>query len=115
MQAYVFPDAGLQRHAGRFVWLSIDTERPENAAFLERYPVDAWPSLYVIDPSNGEVALRWLGGATVPQLERLLDDGERAVKGGATGADVALARADKLYGAGQKAEAISAYDDALKE
>ena len=73
MHAYVFTDAALARDAGRFVWLSVDTEKPENAAFLERYPVEAWPSLYVIDPKTGEVVLRWLGSLTVPQLQAFLD------------------------------------------
>ena len=61
MQAYVFPDPALAPMADRFVWLSLDTERESSAGFLEKYPVEAWPSLYVIDPANGEVALRWLG------------------------------------------------------
>ena len=36
--------AGLARHAGRFVWLSIDTENEKNAGFLERYPWAAVPT-----------------------------------------------------------------------
>src|SRR5690348_13250895 len=108
MQAYVFPDKGLARHAGRFVWLSIDTERPENAGFLEKYPVDAWPTLFIIDPSDGSVAVRWYGGMTVPQLTKLLDDGERAVQGHSAGADALLARADRLHGEGKNDEAVAA-------
>ena len=36
--------------------------------------------------------MRWVGGATVGQLEKLFADGERAVRGGAKGAAQALAR-----------------------
>ena len=32
MRATVFTDPALTRHAGRFVWLSLDMEKPQNAA-----------------------------------------------------------------------------------
>jgi hypothetical protein len=113
MHSFVFTDEALARHAGRFVWLSVDTEREQNAPFLERYPVEAWPSLYVIDPRTGQVALRWLGSATVPQLLKLLEDGERAIRGDLQGADAALARADALYGERKHALAAEEYLGAL--
>lgn len=115
MKAFVYPDERLGRHAGRFVWLSIDAEREGNAAFLEKYPVEAYPSLYIIDPRTGEVLLRWLGSATLAELERLLDDGERAYAGTAKGADALLARADRLYGEGDQAAAAKVYREALDE
>lgn len=105
MRAFVFTDKALARHAGRFVWLSIDTERPENAAFVEKYPVQSWPTLYVLDPRAEKAALKWAGSATVPQLEKLFDDGERAVRGDAAGLEGELARADKLNAEGHPAEA----------
>ncbi len=70
--------------------------------------------MYVIDPAKETIVLRWVGGATVGQLEKLFADGERAVRGGARGAAQALAAADALYGKGQYAEAAPAYRDALK-
>ncbi len=97
MRAYVFTDPALAKLAGRFVWLSIDTEKGSNAPFLEKFPVDQWPSLFVIDPTTEKVALKWLGTATVAELGKLLDDGERVVRGaGGTAADEALAAADRL-------------------
>src|SRR5687767_3467108 len=98
MHAFVFPDAALGQHAGRFVWLSIDTEREANAAFLEKFPIESWPTMFVIDPRSETVALRWLGSATVPQLLQILEDGERSVRGGGEALDKALALADKLNG-----------------
>ena len=49
LRAYVFTDAALAKQAGRFVWLSIDTEKDRNAPFLAKFPVDVWPTLMVID------------------------------------------------------------------
>ncbi len=113
MRAFVFTDPALARHAGQFVWLSIDTEKPGNAPFLTKFPVEAWPSFFVLDARTGKAALRWVGGATVPQLEKMLDDGRRAVGGRERGIEEVLARADALYGEGKNAEAAREYREAL--
>lgn len=114
MRAFVFTDPALAKHAGQFVWLSIDTEKAQNAPFLRKYPIRAWPSFYIIDPKKEKIALRWVGGATVAQLEKLFADGQRAVRGSGKGATEALAKADALYGEGQYEEAAKAYREALK-
>ena len=113
MRAFVFTDRALERQAGRFVWLSINTEKRENAAVLAKFPVQAWPSLYVIDPKSEKVVLRYVGGATVTQLQRILDDGARAAGVGRK-PDEWLARADAFYSAGQNKDAAEAYGVALK-
>ena len=127
MRATVLNDPALAKHAGRFAWLSINTEESRNAAFVETLGVQAYPTFLVLDGATGKVALRWAGSLTAPEFERLLDDGERAVaaSGGApsdaassgarslaasggSGADVALARADRLEAEGKRAEAAAA-------
>lgn len=113
MRAFVFTDRALERQAGRFVWLSINAEKEANAAFLERYPIQAYPTLMVLDPAKEEAAFRWLGGASVAQLEKLLEDGERALGTVAGGTEAALAEADRLMGAGKNREAAKAYEAAL--
>src|SRR5438270_801816 len=59
MRATVFRDGALAKRAGQFVWLSIDTEREGNLAFVERYPVESWPTLMVIDSAREVAVLRW--------------------------------------------------------
>jgi len=113
MRAYVFTDKALARHAGQFVWLSIDTEKPGNASFLTKFPVEAWPSYFVLDASSEKVALRWVGGATVGQVVKILDDGRQAVNGREKGVDEILARADRAYGEGKNADAVRDYRAAL--
>jgi thiol-disulfide isomerase/thioredoxin len=54
MQAFVFTDKALSRNAGQFIWLSIDTEKEQNAPFVKKFPIRAWPSFYVIDPEHGD-------------------------------------------------------------
>ncbi len=114
MRAFVFTDQALAKHAGQFVWLSIDTEKAKNAAFSKKYPIRAWPSLYIIDPAREKIALRWVGGATVPQLEKLFADGTKAVKGAGAGSATLLAKADALYGDGRYVEAGEAYRKTLE-
>ncbi len=113
MRAFVFTDRTLAKDASRFVWLSIDTEKKQNAAFTAKYPVKVWPSFYVIDPKSEQIVMRWVGGATVGQLEKLFTQAERAGTGGKKGAAESLARADGLYSAGRYAEAAPAYREAL--
>ena len=113
MRAFVFTDPALARHAGQFVWLSIDTEKPGNAPFLTKFPVEAWPSFFVLDARKEKAVLRWVGGATVPQVEKILQDGRRAVGGRERGLDEVLARADAFYGEGKNAEAAREYREAL--
>jgi tetratricopeptide (TPR) repeat protein len=113
MRAFVFTDRALARRAGQFVWLSIDTEKQGNAPFLTKFPVEAWPSFYVLDPATEKASLRWVGGATVRQVEKILDDGRKAVRGGEKGVEEILARADGFYGEGKNADAAREYRDAL--
>lgn len=121
MRAFVFTDRSLAERAGQFVWLEIDTEKAKNASFRKKFPVPALPTFLIVDPASEKVALRWVGGATLPQLHAMLDDGIAAVRGPAASAaapalgaaDRELARADALYGAGSDAEAAIAYRSAL--
>ncbi len=113
MRAFVFTDKALARHAGQFVWLSIDTEKPGNASFLTKFPVEAWPSFSIVDSRTETVALRWVGGATVGQLVKMLDDGRRAVRGPEKGVEEILARADRAYGERNSADAVRGYREAL--
>ena len=112
MRAFVFTDKALERYAGRFVWLSVDTENAKNADFLKKYPINVWPTLLVIDPAKERVSLRYAGGATVGQLSKLLDQAQSKTK---TPSDDALARADRLASDGKNEEAAKEYDTALNE
>jgi len=119
MRAYVFTDSALARQAGRFVWLDLDVERKENASFRSRYPIVALPTYFVVDPRDERVLLRWVGGATVAQLNGLLDGayGEftRALRPptGPQDADDLVASAERASGAGEAAVAADLYEQAL--
>jgi tetratricopeptide (TPR) repeat protein len=113
MRAFVFTDKSLTRQAGRFVWLSIDTENAKNAEFLKKFPVDVWPSTFIIDSAGETAAMRWVGGASLAQIVTIFDDGERAVRASHGGFEETLARADRLYALGKNAEAAKSYREAI--
>src|ERR1700682_3938059 len=97
MRAFVFTDKSLERRAGQFVWLAIDTEKAQNAPFKRRFAVDALPTFFVIDSKTEAAALRWGGGATRPQLQKILEEGRGAVGSPRRGTEEILARADRLF------------------
>ncbi|HEX3584277.1 MAG TPA: thiol reductase thioredoxin, partial [Thermoanaerobaculia bacterium] len=114
MRAYVFTDKALERYAGQFVWLAIDTEKASNAAFLAKYPIHVWPTLLVVNPKSDAVLLRYAGGATVPQLSKLLDETEKTYRTKTlSAADVLLASADKMSNEEKYAEAAKLYEEAI--
>jgi len=113
MRALVFTDEALASEAGRFVWLDINTELADNAAFRRQFQVQALPTYFVVDPRTEAILGRRVGGATVDQLRDFLDASYTAFQGGMTPADLASVRAESLYAAGAKVEAIEAYREAL--
>jgi tetratricopeptide (TPR) repeat protein len=68
----------------------------------------------VIEPGSETSALKWPGTATVAQLEKLFEDGQRSVRVAAgSGPDELLTRADQAGAAGHGAQAIALYREAL--
>ncbi|HET6921706.1 MAG TPA: hypothetical protein VFI16_01035, partial [Anaeromyxobacteraceae bacterium] len=116
MRATVLADRAFVKQAGRFVWLDVDTERPESAPFLEAIPIEVWPTYLVVDFETGQPVLKWLGTATAAQLARLLQDGERAVREAAgEGVQALLARADRANAEGRTDEAVAGWRRALQK
>jgi tetratricopeptide (TPR) repeat protein len=115
MKSYVFPDAHLARLAKSYVWLSIDSEDPKAADVLAHFPSSSLPTLWVIDPSTERAALKWIGSATVSELEGLLDDAAVAVEKGDSGGEAAAAfvRGNQATGAGKLEDAVREYKKAL--
>ena len=103
MRAFVFTDKALGRQAGRFVWLSINTEKRENAGVLAKYPIQASPTLFVLDPVAEKVVLKYVGAATV---QLTLADGSTATLPVVEG--LFLGSLDK----GTKVAQVTAYDKA---
>ena len=114
MRAYVYTDKSLERYAGRFVWLSVNTENKANAAFLKKYPIPALPMTLVLDAKRDSVALRYVGGANITQVRSMLDDAEKTYRNRAvSAADRFLARADEAASAGRHSFAVKSILEAM--
>ena len=121
MQHYVLTDKAFDPIADRFVWVSIDTEKEANAPVLARYPIEFWPTFFVISPADESVQARFVGAATVAQFREFLTQGERGhldaiAQGGGLADDdpMRLARdGDRAALAGDHAAADAAYGAAL--
>jgi len=119
MKQYVLPEPGLARLADSFVWLSIDSERASNRAFLERFSTRSLPTLWVIDPASQEPLLKWIGAATGDELAAVLDDAkqEAANPSGEAGRDAEAnalwLRGNRASAAGRAEQAADAYRSAL--
>jgi thioredoxin-like negative regulator of GroEL len=109
LKQHVLNSPELAGESKRYVFLSVNTELAQSAAFLEKYPVDVWPTLFIVEPKSEKAVLKWLGTGTVEQLSKLLDDGEVEVRGRN---DTLLAKADRLY-AERSPDAAAAYGAAF--
>lgn len=105
------PELGI--HGTSFVFLSIDTEQEKNAGFVRKFPLEAWPTLFVIDPRDESVLLKWVGSASVAELGKLLADGRMAASRVLAQSHRDLAEADRLFGRGKAADAARAYRELL--
>jgi tetratricopeptide (TPR) repeat protein len=78
------------------VFASVDSDREQNAKFLERYVVNVWPTFFVIDANSGQLLGMWEGAASVEELRRVITgalDAADALPGSALGAMLAGQRA----------------------
>lgn len=115
MQNYVLNDPSLRPLADRVVFASIDSDRPESAAFLERHTVRVWPTFFVLDPARDRVVGYWAGSGSVPEIRGLIEEGLREIAGGAPdAASRAFAEARAAHAAGDADRAAAAYERAVQ-
>ena len=114
MKNFVLGDPALRPFADRVVFASVDTDRPEAAAFLERHAVKAWPTFFVIDPATDKVLGYWAGSGSLGEMRGLLEEGLAAMHGGAGDpAGRAFAEARVAHAGGDLARAAAAYERAV--
>lgn len=115
-EQHVLTDAALAKDAPRFVWLSIDSEKAKNTAFLDAYPIEAVPTLLVLHPQTGEPVFKWEGSASLAQLRSFFDRATNALNTKPKNGEVeaALAEADRLWALNDLKPAAKAYRDVLE-
>lgn len=120
MRNYVLTRERLADVHERLVLLSLDTERADNAAMLQKLPIGAWPTFYLLD-GEGQIFGRWVGAASPRQLVTFVRDGLRArdaARAGKVSADdplTLLLAADRAAADGALARAREHYERALAQ
>jgi thiol-disulfide isomerase/thioredoxin len=76
MQQTVLADPSVRALHDRFVWLAVDTDRERNAEVAGRFPVNAWPTFFVVSADDHNVESRLVGSATVREFREFLEQGE---------------------------------------
>jgi len=108
-------DPSLARYAGRFVWLTLDYDKPENSAFIAQHGVQGTPSFFVLNPVTGDATATEPDAMTLQEMIGFLDRGEAGMKAHArTPLDAALTRGDELMARNDAAAAVKAYSEALR-
>lgn len=124
MREYVLRAELLPRAVNDFVFLSVNTEKAENAAFLRKIPVQAWPTFYVLSVAEHDelqIRGRWVGAASPKQLTGFMREALRTIEiatQGALSKDKPLAltlEGDRLFAEGRLAEAATKYGEALEK
>ncbi len=116
MRSFVLGDPKLAALDGAFVWLAIDTEKDENAAFVAAHPNQVYPTLWVIDPARDAVVLEWPGTATADELVELLRASAAAHGGGANAKlEVAFLKANHAAAEEEGEDAARAYRELLAD
>jgi tetratricopeptide (TPR) repeat protein len=110
-RANVLAQPALGALSPRFVFASVDTEKPSSAAFLQTHAMNVYPTLFVEDPKTGATLLRWEGTATAAELGTLLDAVLTPNDPGAN----AFAEAAHARGAGDAAPAKVGFERARVE
>ena len=119
METTVLMDPAMKPLAERFVWLRIDTDKPQNAPVVSKFPPKTWPTYFVVAPEDESVQGRHLGAASVAQFRSFLQQSESAYLDGKRGGlpegtPLALVRdGDRAVVAGNRAAAKRAYYAAL--
>ncbi|AUX33981.1 MULTISPECIES: thioredoxin family protein [Sorangium] len=119
MKHHVLTDPSLRPFADRVVFADIDTDRPENAPFLERHEVTVWPTFFVLEPADGQVIGLWRGAASVQELRELLREALHTMDSKAASAlppddpNRLLVEAKRAHSAGDHGAAAVAYQRAL--
>jgi thiol-disulfide isomerase/thioredoxin len=103
LRAFVFGDPALAPLRGRFVWASIDTEKPANAPFVDAHPIDAWPTLFVVDERTGKTRRLYRGALRASELATLLLDAVGESTGGAPAASLRPAARERALEEGVSA------------
>jgi thioredoxin-like negative regulator of GroEL len=79
MRSYVFNQPEAEHLRSRVIWLALDVDLAKNAEIVEKFPFDALPTFYLLDPANERALVRWSGAMSFEQLRGMIEEGEAGI------------------------------------
>ena len=119
MQNYVLNDPSLASLSERVVLVELDTDKDENAGFLQSYKVSVWPTFFIIDPATSKAAGIWPGSASAKEFRGFVEDGlsgidaEHAAGGDPNSTPRLMMAAKAAQASGDYPVAAQAYEKAI--
>jgi len=108
-------DQKLARYAGQFVWLTLDYDKPQNAAFMTQHGIQGTPTFFVLNPATGDATATEPDAMTLQELIGFLERGKSGMQATIKNPlDTALARGDELVARNDAAGAATAYSETLR-
>jgi hypothetical protein len=98
LKSFVLTDPALSEHKEAFTWLTVDSEKAENADLVERLGLRVLPTLWVLDPITEKPVWSWNGGLTATELTTALRDVRARAQTTARDKDLAAAQTDAANG-----------------
>src|SRR5262249_48747931 len=93
MKSFVLGDPALAPLADLVVASSIDFDKVESAAFIEKYRVTELPTFLMFAPESGALLGAWIGSASARELRSMVEGAIAEHRGGLAGPDAVAARA----------------------
>ncbi len=114
MRAEVLSRSELGPMRAKYVGVALDTDREENADFVGRFPLKAWPTFFVLDPTDLRILELHAGSLSLAEMQRFLEAGlaARAPAGVDAERARALADAHAAFSARDLARAATLYEQA---
>jgi thiol-disulfide isomerase/thioredoxin len=78
MREHVLNRPSFKAFEKRVVFAAIDTEKKKNEAFVSKFPVANWPTLFFIDPNAEAVRAKFAGAVDEQMLKAMLSAAENA-------------------------------------
>jgi len=112
MKRDVLSDPRVLAFADRFVFVEVDTDRPENAAFLVDHPVRLWPTFFVVEPQSGRTVAVRPGAMSLEDTVQFLERAHASARGG-DDVDRALSEGYALLFVGDAKGALPLFERAV--
>ena len=112
MKETVLTDPQMKSVREQHVWLALDYDKPQNAAFFERFSITSFPTFMVLDPKDERVVARWKGTGNAEQMRKFFS---RAGSGVESPVAKIIVRGQRALAESHHEKALDIFSKALQQ